>query len=203
MPPDRRGRRVPAGGGSAREALRSQGDRGGEPGRRPPSGPPIPARTLIPTKRRINGDYAKVSSTGAGTGRMVLFWPVSSFSRGSVLACAAIPPAPPSDVFQNRGTPPVPPAGAAPPAPRSGNGGGVVFSPSASERFLTLPRVRVQGQGDGGCATTSVTGATPSPRPLQPRFPTRRHPRRTRTRPLASQGPRCSFTQGCHYSGAF
>ena len=33
---------------------------------------------------------------------------VSFFSRGSGLACAAIPPAPPSDVFQDREAPPVP-----------------------------------------------------------------------------------------------
>ena len=59
--------------------------------------------------------------TPLGT-RMVLLWPAPSFRGGTGLACAAIPPAPPSDVFQNRGTPPVPPAGAAPPAPRLGHG---------------------------------------------------------------------------------
>ncbi len=49
-----------------------------------------------------------------------LGWRAPSISGGIGLACAAIPPAPPSDVFGNRGTPPVPPAGAAPPAPRLG-----------------------------------------------------------------------------------
>ncbi len=62
---------------------------------------------------------------------------------GFVLACALLqrrvwlggrrcPTGPPSNVFGNRGTPPVPPAGAAPPAPCLGNGGGVVCSPGAS-----------------------------------------------------------------------
>ena len=37
-------------------------------------------------------------------GRRVLLRPAPSFRGGSGLACAAIPPAPPSDVFQNRGT---------------------------------------------------------------------------------------------------
>ncbi len=58
--------------------------------------------------------------------------------RGVGLACAVVPPAPPSDVFRNRGTPPVPPAGAAPPAPCLGDGGGV----GASGSFLTFRWVR-------------------------------------------------------------
>ena len=56
---------------------------------------------------------------------------------GFVLACALLqrgdwlglhrcPTGPPSNVFGNRGTPPVPPAGAAPPAPCLGNGGFVL-----------------------------------------------------------------------------
>ena len=120
---------------------------------------------------------------GALPGRMVLLWRAPSISGGSDLACAAIPPAPPSNVFGNRGTPPVPPAGtkgslhpplgdrrdlrsalrgtrctpagAAPPAPGLGNGGGGVLSPGASGCFLTRGRERtpflafprVQGQG--------------------------------------------------------
>ena len=47
----------------------------------------------------------------------------SGWRGGSGWACAVIPPAPPSDVFQNRGAPPVPPAGAAPPAPCLGRDG--------------------------------------------------------------------------------
>ena len=56
---------------------------------------------------------------GVLPGRMVLLRLAPSFDRGTGLACAVVPPAPPSDVFRNRGTPPVPPAGAAPPAPRA------------------------------------------------------------------------------------
>ena len=40
----------------------------------------------------------------------------SSFGGWTGLACAVVPPAPPSNVFGYRGIPPVPPAGAAPPA---------------------------------------------------------------------------------------
>ena len=57
---------------------------------------------------------------GAEAGRGFLVWPAPSFSGGSGLACAVVPPGPPSNVFRNRGTPPVPPAGAAPPAPLLG-----------------------------------------------------------------------------------
>ena len=46
------------------------------------------------------------------------------------MACAVVPPGPPSNVFGNRGTPPVPPAGAAPPAPCLGVG--VLFWPAPS-----------------------------------------------------------------------
>ena len=47
----------------------------------------------------------------------------------SGLTCAVVPPGPPSNVFWYRGTPPVPPAGAAPPAPRLGNGGALPHLP--------------------------------------------------------------------------
>ena len=53
------------------------------------------------------------------TGGMVLLWPAPSLGGGSGLACAVIPPAPPSNVLGYRGTRPVPPEGAAPPAPRA------------------------------------------------------------------------------------
>ncbi len=46
--------------------------------------------------------------------------------KGLMVADAVVPPSPPSNVFGNRGTPPVPPAGAAPPAPRWGIKGVVV-----------------------------------------------------------------------------
>ena len=56
---------------------------------------------------------------------------ISFFSRGFGLACAAIPPAPPSDVFQNRGTRCTPGGGCAP-----------CTLPGRMERrrFLHLPR---------------------------------------------------------------
>ena len=47
-------------------------------------------------------------------GRMVLSWLAPSISKGSGLACAAIPPAPPSNVFGNRGTRCTPGGGAVP-----------------------------------------------------------------------------------------
>ncbi len=59
---------------------------------------------------------------GAEAGRGFLVWPAPSFSGGSGLACAVVPPGPPSNVFRNRGTPPVPPAGVTPPAPLLGRG---------------------------------------------------------------------------------
>ena len=45
-----------------------------------------------------------------GTG--VLLWLAPSFSGGIGLACAVVPPGPPSNVFGYRGTPPAPPGGA-------------------------------------------------------------------------------------------
>ena len=48
----------------------------------------------------------------------VLLWPASSFNGGSGLACAAIPPAPPSNVFGYRGTRCTPGGGCAPCTPR-------------------------------------------------------------------------------------
>ena len=57
---------------------------------------------------------------GAFPGRMVLLWPAPSYSRGTGLACAAIPPAPPSNVFGNRGTRCTPGGGCAPCTPLGG-----------------------------------------------------------------------------------
>ena len=92
---------------------------------------------------------------------------------GLVLACALhqrrvwlgvrrCPTSPPSNVLGNRGTPPVPPAGAAPPAPCLGQrrrrrflawrvGTRFLTCPEESGQavqtpFLTFPRVRGQGQ---------------------------------------------------------
>ena len=67
---------------------------------------------------------------GVLPGRMVLLWPAPSFNGGFGLACAAIPPAPPSNVFQDRGTPPVPRRGLRPLHPAWGMEG-AAFSPSA------------------------------------------------------------------------
>ena len=93
---------------------------------------------------------------------------------GFVLACALhqrrvwlggrrCPTGPPSNVIGNRGTPPVPPAGAQPPAP-AGNGAGVAFHLGASgsnEALLSSP---------GGESGSSVAGG---------RFLTTQRPRGT------------------------
>ena len=85
--------------------------------------------------------------------------------RGVGLACAVVPPAPPSDVFRNRGTPPVPPAGAQPPAPRLGERGGV----GAAGRFLTFRWVRGVGRGEGGVGECRfVAWALSDPHPNLP-----------------------------------
>ena len=57
---------------------------------------------------------ARTSASARRWGWMILSWPAPSFSGGIGLACAAIPPAPPSDVFQNRGTRCTPGGGCAP-----------------------------------------------------------------------------------------
>ncbi len=57
---------------------------------------------------------ASPAAGGRDWGRVVLLWPTPSFSGGSGLACAAIPPAPPSNVFRNRGTRCTPGGGCAP-----------------------------------------------------------------------------------------
>ena len=58
------------------------------------------------------GGVAEASPEAGGRdwGRAGLLWPAPPFRGWSGLACAATPPAPPTDVFQNRGTPPGPPA---------------------------------------------------------------------------------------------
>ena len=48
--------------------------------------------------------WACAVAVGRRGGRMVLSWRAPSISGGVGLACAAIPPAPPSNVFRNRGT---------------------------------------------------------------------------------------------------
>ncbi len=86
-----------------------------------------------------------------------------TWAEGLVVACALLqgrvclglrrcPTCPPSNVFRNRGTPPVPPAGAAPPAPRLGNA--AVSPPGASGCFLargrgigTLPKPSPEYEG--------------------------------------------------------
>ena len=97
--------------------------------------------------------------------------------RGFVGACAILqrrvwlgvrrcPTGPPSNVFGNRGTPPVPPAGAAPPAPCWGREGGVVCSPWRVERLPRLPPSTGAGTeqppaprlGDGGGVVCDLAG---------------------------------------------
>ncbi len=65
-----------------------------------------------------------------------LAWPAPSFSGGSTWP---FPTNPPSAVFENRGTPPVPPAGAAPPAPCLRNGGGVPREPASAAPNVANP----------------------------------------------------------------
>ncbi len=118
---------------------------------------------------------------GAPPGRRVLLWPAPSFNGGSGLACAAIPPAPPSNVFRNRGTPPVPPAGAAPLHPAWGRDerGLMARRPAI---LPALPWDVFQNRGTrctpgGGCVSCTLLGAgmggglmarTPLSRPLCP-----------------------------------
>ncbi len=112
------------------------------------AGGPLPGGTIAQSFLFCNGG-------GALPGRRVLLWPAPSFSGGSGLACAAIPPAPPSDVFRNRGTPPVPPAGAAPPAPRLWSGREVAHrdaghdcaSVALSRDYTTIALHALQSQG--------------------------------------------------------
>ena len=91
-----------------------------------------------------NGGGAEASPAAGGRdwGRVVLLWPTPSFSGGSGVACAAIPPAPPSNVFRNRGTPPAPPGGALGSLHPAWGTEGVACSPGASGRFLAFHRVR-------------------------------------------------------------
>ena len=95
--------------------------------------------------------------------RRALYWRASSFSGGSGLACVTIPPAPPSDVFQDRGTPPVPPAGAAPPAPRLGKRRGFASSPWHVRTLPSLPRVQGQGHWEGGLVVAGAVVPPSSP----------------------------------------
>ena len=77
------------------------------PGKRSGPGGPLHGGTLAQMSLFCNRG-------GAFLGRMVLLRPAPSYSRGTGLACAAIPPAPPSNVFENRGTRCTPGGGAAP-----------------------------------------------------------------------------------------
>ena len=105
---------------------------------------------------------------GALPGWRVLLWLAPSFSGGSGLACAAIPPAPPSNVFQDRGTPPVTPGGAAPLHPAWGKRGfrGGLRPPSAgglawSRRCPTGPPSSVFSNRGTRC--TPAGAAPPAP----------------------------------------
>ncbi len=94
------------------------------------------------------GDGSAVSSPspGAGAGTRCACW-----TDGLVVACAVLqrgdwlgvrrcPTGPPSNVFRNRGTPPVPPAGAAPPAPAGGTGFCFGLRPPSAGDWLGLRR---------------------------------------------------------------
>ena len=69
---------------------------------------------------------------------------------GALVAEAVVPPSPPSNVFGNRGIPPVPPAGAAPPAPCLRDGGIGRFSASHEGREVFLGTGGGGGGGMGG-----------------------------------------------------
>ena len=113
--------------------------------------------------------------------------------EGLGLACAAIPPAPPSDVFQNRGTPPVPPAGAGDPLPN--------LPPSTragTEPFLGLPTsTRGRNRREGGLSALTFRGKPGRGTFINPcgggRFPTPRtvipRPRSPRSSPYESASP--------------
>ena len=122
---------------------------------------------------------------GAARGRMVLSWRAPSISGGVGLACAAIPPAPPSNVFGNRGTPPVPPAGAAAPAPRLGDGGGGAGGACWPSAGYGEGEEREEGRGG------VLAYRRPSPVVLSLRPSAQRHaPARGHTRTTPSVPPR-------------
>ena len=88
-----------------------------------PPVPPAGAAPLHPAWGRHGGSVFSPSAgrqgrgQDASAGRMVLLRPVSSFSGGSGLACAVVPPARPPTFLETGGLPLLPPAGAQPPAP--------------------------------------------------------------------------------------
>ncbi len=94
-----------------------------------------------------------------------------SSAGGAWLGLRRCPTGPPSNVIGNRGTPPVPPAGAAPPARCLGNGNLLLLAPSFSGGLAwraplshrpTLQRYWVQGDSPctpgGGCAPCTLLG---------------------------------------------
>ena len=77
-------------------------------------------------------------------------WRFLTFPRGprerrGLMVADVVPPSPPSNVFRSRGTPPVPPAGAAPPAPCLGEAPLLILARPG--RFFSFPR---GGEGEGG-----------------------------------------------------
>ncbi len=112
-------------------------------------GPGAGAQTLLPRGSRYgfpqstcmrqglwgySSTIVRILQWGGGgvlPGRMVLLWPASSFSGGSGLACAVVPPAHPP-TFLEQGDSPCTPGGGCAPCTPLGNGGGVVCSPGAS-----------------------------------------------------------------------
>ena len=109
-------------------------------------------------------------------------WRGSSWTEGLVVACVVLqrrvwlglrrcPTGPPSNVFGYRGTPPVPPAGAAPLHPAWGRHGGSVFSPSAGRQGrgqdasagrMVLLRPAPWFRGGSGLAWAAIPPAPPS-----------------------------------------
>ncbi len=121
----------------------------------PPAHPPTflgtgghavpPAGAAPPAPRLGNGGALPHLPLSTGERTRCACW-----TGGHVVACALhqgrvwlglrrCPTGPPSNVFGNRGTPPVPPAGAAPPAPCWGDGGGGICASGRPDPQPNLP----------------------------------------------------------------
>ena len=102
------------------------------------------------------------AAVGRRGGRMVLSWPAPSISEGSGLACAVVPPAHPPTFLETGGLP-VPPAGAAPPAPCLG------MVASLRWRVWELPNLPLgTGAGTEGKERGGLWWRTPLCRPHHP-----------------------------------
>ena len=127
------------------------GDGGGLWWRRPLSHrahPPTFSRTrglaLYPRRelRPLHPARWRSRACVGGPGASLTFPRTWGQERGLMVAGAVVPPSPPSDVFQNRGTRCIPGGGCAPCAPCLGEGGAALFRLGAFQTLPSLPRVR-------------------------------------------------------------